>query len=56
MPPGAPWPTADIADGSTVSMLGIQGSDGLRARTALAEIRALLDARSGGPGANHHGM
>ncbi|GAA3831048.1 PH domain-containing protein [Nocardioides panacisoli] len=51
MPPGAPWPTADIADGSTVSLLGIQGSDGVRALTAVAEVRALLDARSGRPGA-----
>lgn len=42
MPPGAPWPTADLADGTTVSMLGIHGSDGAPARRAVAEINALL--------------
>lgn len=51
MPRGAPWPTADIADGTTVSMLGIHGSDGARARTAVAEINTLLDAHAGRPGA-----
>ena len=28
LPPGAPWFTLDLADGSTVSAMGIQGSDG----------------------------
>lgn len=42
MPPGAPWPTADLADGTTVSLLGIHGSDGAPARRAVAEINALL--------------
>jgi hypothetical protein len=51
MPRGAPWPTADIADGTAISMLGIQGSDGSRATTAVREINALLDARSGGASA-----
>jgi hypothetical protein len=50
MPRGAPWPTVDIADGSTISMLGIQGSDGTRAVTAVREISALLDARAGRSG------
>ncbi len=45
MPPGAPWPTMDLDDTSTVSVMGIHGSDGARARTAVAELRALLDAR-----------
>lgn len=43
MPPGAPWPTADLADGTTVSMLGIHSSDGARARSAVVEINRLLD-------------
>jgi hypothetical protein len=42
---GEPWPTLDLADGSTVSAMGIQRSDGARARRALAELRALLHER-----------
>lgn len=45
MPPGAPWPTMDLADGTTVSVMGIHGSDGDRARGAVRELRAVLDAR-----------
>jgi hypothetical protein len=45
MPPGAPWPTMDLDDGTTISVMGIHASDGIRARTALAELRALIDAR-----------
>ena len=33
LPPGAPWVTLDLADGTTVAAMGIQGSDGDRART-----------------------
>lgn len=44
MPPGAPWPRLDLADGSTVSALGIHGSDGGRARTAVRELQAVLAA------------
>lgn len=44
MPPGAPWPTLDLSDGTTVSALGIHGSDGRRARRAVGEIQTLLDA------------
>ena len=43
MPPGAPWPTMDLDDTTTVSVMGIHGSDGARARTAVAELRALVD-------------
>jgi hypothetical protein len=43
LPPGAPWATLDLADGTTVPAMGIQGSDGQRARTAVRELRALLD-------------
>jgi hypothetical protein len=44
LPPGAPWVTLDLADGETVSVLGIQSSDGARARRALRELRSLVDA------------
>jgi hypothetical protein len=43
MPPGAPWPTIDVADGTTVPVMGIHGSDGARARDAVRELRALSD-------------
>lgn len=46
--PGAPWVTLDIADGTTVSVLAIQSSDGPRSRTAALELRRLAAARSGG--------
>ncbi|HYG95009.1 MAG TPA: PH domain-containing protein [Nocardioides sp.] len=45
MPPGAPWPTIDVSDGTTVSVMGIHGSDGARAQAAVRELRALLAAR-----------
>ena len=32
LPPGAPWVTLDLADGNTVPAMGIQGSDGARAK------------------------
>lgn len=43
LPPGAPWATADLSDGSTVSLMGIQGSDGARAHQAVREVRALSE-------------
>ena len=43
LPPGAPWVTLDLADGTTVAAMGIQGSDGVRARQAVRELRALLN-------------
>jgi hypothetical protein len=49
LPPGAPWVTLDLADGETASVLGIQGSDGQRARTALRELKALVAAASATP-------
>lgn len=39
---GAPWATLDLADGTTISALAIQGSDGQRARDAVRELRALV--------------
>jgi hypothetical protein len=49
MSEGEPWPTLDIADGSTVSAMGIQRSDGDRARQAVAELRALLHEHGEAP-------
>jgi Bacterial PH domain len=40
---GAPWASLDLADGTTVPVMGIQGSDGARARTAIRELRELVD-------------
>jgi hypothetical protein len=48
LPPGAPWVTLDLADGETVAVMGIQGSDGDRARVALRELKALIAAASAG--------
>lgn len=45
MPPGAPWPTMDLADGTTVSVMGIHGSDGARATTAVSDLKAVLASR-----------
>ena len=39
---GAPWATLDLADGTTMSTLAIQGSDGDRAYAAVRQIRRLL--------------
>ena len=46
LPPGAPWVTLDLADGTTVSAMGIQGSDGDRARTAVRELRAVVERQT----------
>ena len=43
MPPGAPWASLDLDDGTTCPVMGIQGSDGARARTAVRQVRAVLD-------------
>jgi hypothetical protein len=45
MAEGAPWPTLDLSDGSTVAVMGIQSSDGERANRALAELTALIRER-----------
>jgi hypothetical protein len=42
MPQGAPFPTLDLADGTSRSALGIQASDGDRARVAIRQLRMLL--------------
>jgi hypothetical protein len=43
LPPGAPWASLDLADGTTMSVLAIQGSDGDRAHAAVRGVRALID-------------
>ena len=43
---GAPWGTLDLSDGTTVSVIGVQGSDGARARRAVREIRAAIAANT----------
>ena len=47
LPPGAPWVTLDLADGTTAAAMGIQGSDGARARAAVRELRAVADQQIG---------
>jgi Bacterial PH domain len=42
LPPGAPWVTLDLADGTAISAMGIQSSDGERARTAFRQLLAVL--------------
>jgi PH (Pleckstrin Homology) domain-containing protein len=46
LPPGAPWVTIDLADGSTVAAMGIQGSDGARAKQAVRELRATVEQQT----------
>ena len=42
MPPGAPWPTLDLADGTSRPAFGIQSADGDRSRQAVRELRSIL--------------
>jgi Bacterial PH domain len=44
--PGSPWAVLDLADGTTRSAMGIQGSDGERARRQTRQLRALIDAHA----------
>lgn len=43
---GAPWAEMDLADGTTIPVMAIQGSDGQRATAAVREFRAVLADRS----------
>ena len=43
---GAPWAGMDLSDGTSISMLGIQGSDGPRAVKAIQELRRVLADQS----------
>ncbi len=40
---GAPWATLDLADGTTISAMALQGSDGRKARDGVRQLRALID-------------
>jgi hypothetical protein len=40
---GAPWATLDLADGTTISAMAFQGSDGRRARDGVRQVRALIN-------------
>lgn len=40
---GAPWATLDLADGTTISAMAFQGSDGRRAREGVRAVRALIN-------------
>ena len=46
LPPGAPWAVLDLADGTSAPAMGIQGSDGSRARSAVRELRSVIAASS----------
>lgn len=43
LPPGAPWASLDLADGTTISAMAFQGSDGSRAQRGVRELRALIN-------------
>ncbi len=43
---GAPWASFDLADGTSVSVMAIQGSDGERAIAAVRELRRLVEENS----------
>jgi hypothetical protein len=42
---GGPWAILELADGSTASAMGIQGSDGARAVAQVKELRVILGAQ-----------
>jgi hypothetical protein len=44
--PGSPWAVLDLSDGTTVSAIGIQGSDGARAQRQVRQLRALVEEHS----------
>lgn len=50
LPEGAPWATLDLADGTTISAMAFQGSDGRVAREGVRELRALIDRESSAHG------
>ena len=43
---GAPWAGLDLADGTSIPVMGVQGSDGRRAIRAVQELRALIEERT----------
>jgi hypothetical protein len=44
--PGSPWAVMDLSDGTSVSAIGIQGSDGPRATRQVAALRRLVEQNS----------
>lgn len=46
---GEPWPTLDLADGSSVGAMGIQGSERERCAKAIGELRTLLKEHGEAP-------
>ena len=46
--PGSPWAVLDLADGTTVPAMGIQGSDGPRATAQVRQVRRLVEALTHG--------
>ncbi len=46
---GEPWPKLDLANGDSVGVMGIQGSEKRRARQAVAQLQALIHARGEAP-------
>lgn len=47
LPEGAPWATLDLADGTTISAMAFQGSDGRVARDGVRQLRALINRAAG---------
>ena len=44
--PGGPWAVIDLSDGTTVSAMAIQSSDGPRAMAQVRAVRALINQQS----------
>jgi hypothetical protein len=44
--PGGPWAVIDLSDGTTVSAMAIQSSDGPRALAHVRAVRALINQQS----------
>lgn len=43
---GSPWASLDLSDGTTASVMGIQGSDGARATAQVRLLRRLINQQS----------
>ncbi|TDD90738.1 PH domain-containing protein [Actinomadura darangshiensis] len=46
---GEPWPTLDLADGTSIGAMGINGAEKTLAARQLAELRSLLRTRGEAP-------
>ncbi|TDC71401.1 PH domain-containing protein [Actinomadura sp. GC306] len=49
MSQGEPWPTLDLADGTSISAMGINGTEKALAARQLTELRTLLRTRGEAP-------